>query len=128
MALLLGRGFVLSFRDGRADCLDLVRERLRRESGKIRQLGADYLTYALLDAVIDGYFPAVEAVGEDLEMLEEQVTLHPREGQIHEVYRIRRDLLDLRRAIWPHRDLVNALIRDETPLIDGHTRIYLRDC
>lgn len=128
MAMLLGQGFVLSFRDDRADCLELVRDRLRRESGKIRQYGADYLAYALIDAVIDGYFPAVEALGEDLEELEEAVTLHPQEDQVHEVYRIRRDLLDLRRAIWPHRDLVNALIRDDSPLIDGRTRIFLRDC
>jgi magnesium transporter len=128
IAMLLGEGFVLSFRDGRTDCLGLVRDRLRRENGKMRQYGADYLAYALIDAVIDGYFPAVEALGEDLERLEEEVTLRPQEGQIHEVYRIRRDLLDLRRAIWPHRDLVNALIRDDSPLIDGHTRVFLRDC
>ncbi|WPZ34464.1 magnesium/cobalt transporter CorA [Thalassobaculum sp. OXR-137] len=128
MAMLLGEGFVLSFRDDRADCLELVRERLRRENGRMRQYGAGYLAYALMDAVIDGYFPAVEILGEDLEHLEEAVTLHPQQGQIHEVYRIRRDLLDLRRSIWPHRDLVNALIRDDTPLIDGHTRIFLRDC
>lgn len=128
MAMLVGEGFVLSFRDGRADCLELVRDRLRRENGKFRQQGAGYLAYALIDAVIDGYFPAVETIGEHLERLEEAVTLHPEEGQIHEVYRVRRDLLDLRRAIWPHRDLVNALIRDDSPLIDGHTRVFLRDC
>ncbi|SDG52058.1 MULTISPECIES: magnesium/cobalt transporter CorA [Thalassobaculum] len=128
MAMLLGQGFVLSFRDDRADCLGLVRDRLRRENGKIRQYGADYLAYALIDAVVDGYFPAVEAIGEDLEALEEAVILHPQEGQIHEVYRVRRDLLDMRRAIWPHRDLVNALIRDDSPLIDGRTRVFLRDC
>ena len=128
MAMLLGDGFVLSFCEEKADCLELVRERLRREGGKIRDKGADYLAYALIDAVIDGYFPAAEALGEDLEQLEEEITLHTEEGQIHDVYQIRRDLQDLRRGIWPHRDLVNALIRDDTPLIDSHTRVFLRDC
>lgn len=128
MSLFVGPDFVVTFQGQSHDCLEPVRERLRRGRGKIRQYGADFLAYSLIDAVIDNYFPLVENLGERLEALEDEVTFRPDPEQLSQVHRLRRELLDLRRTIWPHRDLVNALIRDDIPFFQDQTRIYLRDC
>ncbi|MBO6560808.1 MAG: magnesium/cobalt transporter CorA [Nisaea sp.] len=128
MSIFVGPGFVLTFQGQDLKCLEPVRERLRKGRGRIRQYGADFLAYSLIDAAIDNYFPLVESLGERLEKLEDAVTIRPDPGQLSEVHRLRRELLDLRRTIWPHRDLVNALIRGDIPLFEDQTRIYLRDC
>jgi magnesium transporter len=96
--------------------------------GKIRQVGSDYLAYALIDATIDGYFPVLEALGEQIEQLEDDVIAQPEPQQVDRLHRIKRDLLTLRRAVWPTRDMVNDLIRDESPHISPTTRVFLRDC
>jgi len=127
LALLFGPGFVLTVQEEEErDCLDPVRERIRRGRGPIRKAGADYLAYALIDAVIDGFYPVLEIYGERLEDMElESAEANRRMStQIHEV---KRELLTLRRAIWPQRDLVNALLRDESPHVTKETRLYLRD-
>ncbi|MGE3107046.1 MAG: magnesium/cobalt transporter CorA [Phycisphaerales bacterium] len=127
ISLFLGRGFVVTFQERRGDCLDGVRERIRGTE-RFRALGSDYLVYALLDAVIDCYFPALETLGERLEALEEHVVLTPSDDMVHEIHCMKRELLQVRRAIWPLRDAVNSLLRDASPLIRDETRIYLRDC
>ena len=128
VSLFLGEKFVLTFQERVGDCLDPVRDRIRKAKGRIRQAGADYLTYCLIDAIVDGYFPVLEQYGEQLEALEDEIVERPTAQTVGRIHEIKRDLLTLRRAVWPMREAVNVLTRDPTPLITGETRIYLRDC
>ncbi len=128
VSLFLADRVLLTFQERPGDCFDPVRERLRKHRGQIRERGVDYLAYALLDAVIDGYFPVLEAYGERLEVLELAVTKEPSARHAAQIHGMKRDLLILRRAIWPQREMVNALIRDSSPHITEQTRPYLRDC
>lgn len=128
MSLFLGRRFVLTFQEHVGDCLDPVRDRIRHNAGRIRSLGTDFLAYSLLDAVIDAYYPLLEQYGEWLEELEDEVVRRPDADAIQRVRGARRDMLTLRRALWPQRDAVNVLLRDPLPLVADETRIYLRDC
>ncbi|HWV58094.1 MAG TPA: magnesium/cobalt transporter CorA [Longimicrobiales bacterium] len=128
VSLFLGDRFLVTLQESGDDCFEPVRERLRKSNGRIRERGADYLAYTLLDAVVDNYFPVLEAFGERLDVLEDAVVASPRRSLIADVHRTRRDLLNLRRALWPQREALNQLVRDESPLITGETRLYLRDC
>ncbi len=105
-----------------------MRERLRKASGSIRTVGADYLTYALLDAVIDGYYPVLEEYGDRLECEESILYGGPMKASLVPILHLKKDLFMLRRAIWPHREMIAVLSRDELPLISPATRVYLRDC
>ena len=128
LSLLLGKDFVLTFQERPGDCLDPVRERVRKGMGRIRKAPPDYLVYAVLDAVIDSYFPLLEQFGERLEDLEGQVMAKPDAGTVAGINQVKRDLLALRRAVWPQREMTNALLRDEMALVSEQTRPYLRDC
>ncbi len=128
LSLVLGPGFLVSFQERRGDGFDPVRQRLRAGKGRARAAGADYLAYALIDAVIDGYFPVLEAAGDRLDALEEEILLGGRPGAVGRIHVVRRDLLAIRRAIWPLREAISALVRDPDPLVADETRIHLRDC
>lgn len=129
LALFVGRNYVVTFQERAGDWFDPVRARLQNPSGRLRQGGPDYLAYALIDAVIDAYFPILERHGEGLEALEDQLLGHPvPAGVMAELQRSRRDLLTLRRAIWPLREVVNGLMREECRRVTAATRVYLRDC
>jgi len=128
VAICLGRDFVVTFQERPGDCFDPVRRRMQTTNGNIRLRGPDYLAYALIDAVIDAYFPLLEMYGERVEELETEVVERPQAGQIARIHELKRNLLTARRAVWPQRDMINTLLRDDSPLIDAHTRIYLRDC
>ncbi len=127
LGILFGRGYVLTVQEEASrDCLEPVRERLRRGKGSIRRAPADYLVYALLDAVIDGFYPVLETLGERLEDMEIEAASAP-QGASRKIHAIKRNLLDVRRAVWPQRDVVNGLLRDESPHVSKETRVYLRD-
>jgi magnesium transporter len=126
-SLFFGPGVLISFQQVPGDCLDPVRERLRR-GGSIRDRGADFLAYALLDTIIDAYFPVIEDCGTRLEEVELEVLSRPGPHVVRRIHEIRSDLLVLRRAVWPLRDAVNALVRDPHPVIRDETRVFLRDC
>lgn len=128
VAICLGRDFVVTFQERPGDCFDPVRRRMQTTNGNIRLRGPDYLAYALIDAVIDAFFPLLEMYGERVEELETEVVEHPQAGQIARIHELKRNLLTARRAVWPLRDMINTLLRDDSPFIDAHTRIYLRDC
>ncbi|MBI4604388.1 MAG: magnesium/cobalt transporter CorA [Planctomycetes bacterium] len=128
LSLFLGRNFVLTFQETYGDCLDPVRERIRTGTGLVRGSGADYLAYAILDAITDQYFPVVEALGDRIENLEDQVLRSPTPQALRKVYELKRELLSVRRGIWPQRDAINALVRDESGLIGREVQVYLRDC
>ncbi len=127
LGILFGKGFVLTVQEEPLhDCLEPVRERLRRGRGCIRTESADYLAYTLLDAVIDGFYPVLERIGERLEDLEIEAASAPH-GMSRRIHAVKRELLTVRRAIWPQRDLLNGLIRDESPHVSKETRLFLRD-
>ncbi|CAN5811645.1 magnesium/cobalt transporter CorA [soil metagenome] len=128
ISIFLGKGFVLTFQERRGDPLDPVRERLRSGVGRIRANGADYLAYAVLDAIVDHYFPVLEQLGDHLELLEEEILNRPTRASMARLYALKRDLGAFRRSVWPERDTLNTLVRDPSPLITDETRIYLRDC
>jgi magnesium transporter len=128
LSMFLGQNYVLTFQERPGDCFEPIRERIRQAKGRIRQMGADYLAYAVIDAVIDRYFPVIESLGEVIEHLEEEVIASPSPGQIDRLHQVKRDLLNLRRAIWPTREMVNALTRDDSRFVGATTRVFLRDC
>ncbi|MEJ2502318.1 MAG: magnesium/cobalt transporter CorA, partial [Gemmatimonadota bacterium] len=127
ISLFLGDDWVLTFQERPGDGWEPVRERLRAGRGRIRTSGAHYLFYALLDAVVDGYYPLLEEFGARLELLEEAVIDDPREELVGVIHAARRDALTLRHALWPMREAMAQLYRDEFALISDETRIYLRD-
>jgi len=127
-SLFLGGDFVVTFQERHGDCLDPVRERLRRGKGLIRRSGPDYLAYAILDAIIDGYFPVLEAWGEMMDALEREVVENPTRGSLARLHAARRGIQMLRRSVSPMRDAVSSLIRYEGDLVTQQTRVYLRDC
>lgn len=129
LSLFLGPDYVLTFQQQRpGDCLEGVRVRLRTGEGRLRRTGSDFLAWALLDAVVDAYYPALEAYGERLDALEDRILERPTPECIAEIHQVKRDLLAVRRATWPLREVLNSLLRDETPLVTPDTRVYLRDC
>ncbi len=129
VSFILGNHYLLTLQEeADFDCFGPIHERIRSSKGTIRHHGPDYLTYALLDAIIDGFFPVLEAYGEQIEDLESEVVANPTRQTLERIHAIKRELLMLRRAIWPQRDAINALIRDGSDLISADVQIYLRDC
>jgi magnesium transporter len=130
LSLFVGKDFVLTFQEREGDCFEPVRERLRAGKGKLRHAGPDYLAYALIDAIVDAYYPVLEGYGDRLEALEDEVVRSAGAGTdtIEVAHRIRRELISVRRAVWPLREALNTLIRDADDLVADETRIYLRDC
>lgn len=128
VAICLGRDFVITFQQQPCNAFDPVLRRLRAADSPFRRHGADYLAYALIDAAIDTYFPLLEACDEQVEDLETQVVEKPAVDQIPRIHDLKRNLLTARRAVWPQREMLNTLIRDESIFIGSQTVIYLRDC
>src|SRR5262249_32108168 len=127
--LFLGRSFVLTFQERpENDLFESVRLRLRQAHSKLRQSGADYLAYTLLDTAIDGFFPLLEKLGDRLTTLEEAVLEHPTQETMEEIYAVRRTLIGLRRVLWPLRQAVQAFGHDDSDLVTASTRLFLRDC
>ncbi|HEY6873266.1 MAG TPA: magnesium/cobalt transporter CorA [Geobacteraceae bacterium] len=128
ISLVVGANYVISFQEGLdGDAFDPVRERIRNGKGRIRTMGADYLAYALIDAVVDGYFGVLEEVGERIEELEEIVVGDPSRETVRTIHGLKREMIMLRKALWPLREVIGALERRESPLISEPVTIYLRD-
>jgi magnesium transporter len=129
VSLVLGKNYLLTIQEEpEEDCFHGVRQRIEIDRGIIRKQGADYLAYCLLDAIVDGFFPVLEYYGELIEDLEEEVMSRPNRSTLEKIYKVRRELLTIRRAIWPQRDAINSLIRDGSDLISSEVQVYLRDC
>jgi magnesium transporter len=129
VSFFLGRDFIISIQEeGDYDVFDPVRERIRVGRGNIRKAGADYLAYALLDSVIDHYFPALEQLGGAIEDLEDRLLEKPSRGMVVILHEQRRRLTHLRRLIWPMRDVVNSMLHDSSGFISDSSKIFLRDC
>lgn len=129
VSLIVSQNYLLTIQEEpEQDAFEPVRGRIHHDKGIIRQQGTDYLAYALIDAVIDGFFPVLEDYGERLEDLQDEVVAKPTKHTLNKIHKVKRELLLLRRAIWPQRDAINSLIRDDCQLISPPVRIYLRDC
>ncbi len=129
VSIFLGENYIISFHAGSFDPFEPLRNRLRKKSGRIRNQKADYLVYCILDLVIDQGYPVLERFGEDVEMIEETLlSSAPKKSALAEIHRIRRELLLLRRNLWPQREVLNILLRGEHAQFEQSTQIYLRDC
>jgi len=128
VSLFFGKNYVLTFQEHEGDCFEPVRERLRHAKGRVREMGADYLAYALIDSVVDAYYPIVDVYGERMERLDELLSAGQPGNFMGVLHNTRGDLMFLRRAIRPLRDELMRLVRDSHPLIADETIIHLRDC
>jgi magnesium transporter len=129
VSLLLGKHCVITIQeDPAADVFEPVRKRLREGLGNARFLRSDYLAYTLIDAVIDQYFPLSEALGDSIESMEEELLTAPNRDKLEKIHEFRQVLAQLRRAVWPTREVLTRLLRDESGLIAEKTKPFLRDC
>ncbi|MFH7320773.1 magnesium/cobalt transporter CorA [Desulfurivibrio sp. D14AmB] len=128
ISLVLGPNFLLTFQEQSGELFAGVRQRLAGGKGRIRTMGPDYLAYALLDAVVDNYFTVLEQLGEEIENVEDEVIANPEQTTIHRIHLLKRELILLRKSVWPLREILGSLMRqDEQELIGEATNIYLRD-
>ena len=127
ISLILGPNFVFLFRKGKEIPLTPIRERIRNSKGRIRKMGADYLTYTLLDSIVDNYFIILEKLGEKIEFLEEELVTRPTPETLQIIHHLKREMIFLRKAVWPLREVIGGLERGESSLIKETTRVYLRD-
>lgn len=128
ISFFLSGNYVITLQEIPGDSFEAVRQRIRQGKGQIRKMGPDYLAYALIDALIDEYFPVLEVYGERLEELENELLLRPSAELLKTLHQIKRELLVLRRSAWPERELLSNLQRNDSQLIRPEVQIYLRDC
>jgi magnesium transporter len=127
VSLILGSTFVISFQESEGDVFDPIRERIRADKGRIRKMGADYLAYALMDAVVDNYFTILEKLGEGIEDMEEELVNNPTPETLQAIHHLKREMIFLRKSVWPLREVINRLEKWESSLLNKSTSIYLRD-
>ncbi len=127
VSFVIGKGYVFSFQERFGDVFEPVRERLREGKGRLRTRGTDYLAYALIDAIIDSYFQILERIGDHIEELEELVLSDPTLPVMHRIHHLKREMLVLRRAVWPLREVLGSLYRGEVPLMTQESQIFIRD-
>ena len=127
VSLILGSNFVISFQEREGDAFDPVRDRIRNAKGRIRKAGADYLAYTLLDAIVDNYFIILESLGETIEETEEQLATNPNPETLQLIHALKKEMIFLRKSIWPLREVISGLERCESSLIHESTGAYLRD-
>jgi magnesium transporter len=130
VSMFLGKHFLITLQEeAEFDVFEPVRVRIRNTTGTIRKMGPDYLAYALLDSIIDHYYPVLEDVGAKIDLIEEDlVQLQPGRSPVGELHGHKRRLARIRRFVWPVRELINALMHDEGGLVTKATKVYLRDC
>lgn len=128
ISFIQGSNYLLSFQESDGDVFDAVRDRLRNSKGRVRSNGADYLLYALMDAIVDNYFNLMETMGDKIEELEENLfSEKPNKDLIHEIHVLKREILKIRRVVYPLREVVNQIDKVDPSLITEKTQLYLRD-
>lgn len=127
-SIIIGRDYLISIGEKEGDVFDSIRSRLRNGSGRIRNEGTAYLAYCLLDAIVDNYFTVLEKFGDEIEEVEEIIVKGPQNpATLKNVHRLKREMLYIHKAIWPLREVCASLVRDENPLIDENSKVYIRD-
>jgi magnesium transporter len=127
LSLLFSDDFVLSFRETESGIFNTLRDRIRNSLGRIRKMGTDYLTYTLMDAVVDHYFVVMERMGEKIDSLENEVVANPKRETLRGVQQLRDEILLVRRSVWPLREVVSLLEKAESPLVDKSSSLFFRD-
>lgn len=127
VSFILGTNYLISFQEVEGDIFAQIRERIRTSKGRLRKSGPDYLAYCLLDAIIDNYFVVLDEMGEKIDELQDQVLDHPTPEILARIHRTKREMIFLRKAIRPVRELVNSLLKSESMLISDATDVFLRD-
>ena len=127
VSLVLGNNYVISFQEKEGDVFNPIRNRIKNSKGRIRKMSADYLAYAIIDAVVDNYYIILEKNNEKIEALEEELVTNPTPKILHLIHDLKREMLFIRKSIWPLREAVNSMERGESPLIHDSTQVYLRD-
>jgi len=127
VSIVQGNNFVITFQEFAGDVFQPIRERIKEGKGRLRKRSADYLTYALVDVIVDNYYLVLEKFGATIEYLEDSVIGNPNSSLVHDIHKMKSDLIFLRKSIWPLREVIGELIRDENPLIQESTFPYLRD-
>lgn len=127
VSLVLGPNYVISFQEAESQVFELVRERIRNSKGRIRQMGADYVAYSLIDAIIDNYFDVLEQLGEKIDLVEEKLVSDPTNEILQTIHIFKREMIYVRKAVWPVREVLNNLEHGESALINETTVVYVRD-
>ncbi|HEX2868577.1 MAG TPA: magnesium/cobalt transporter CorA [Ignavibacteriales bacterium] len=127
VSLIIGKNYVISFQEDAFDEFETVRDNLRKNKGRARELGPDYLAYRLLDVVLDNYFSVLETVGDNIEIIEDELVANPTKQTLEKIYRLKGDMILIRRAVWPLREVIGSLEKTESDLIAKTSRPYLRD-
>ena len=128
ISIVLGKDFVISFQeDANRDVFDPLRQKLAIAQSKLRQRGADYLNYTMLDLIVDNYYNVMEKLGDEIEMLEEELIRRSNPSSLARINQVRKELIILKRNIAPVRDLINSIIRSESDLLEDRTTKYFKD-
>ena len=127
-SLVIGKNYLISFQDGiEGDVWGGIRNKLRAGKSRIHKSGPDYLAYNILDAIIDQYFVILEHLGDKIESLEQEVIMRPEPNTLRKIYTLKREMVALRKTIWPVREMINSFNRTESTLVTKNTKIYMRD-
>lgn len=127
VSIILGSNCVISFQEKEGDVFNPIRERIRNSKGRIRKSGADYLAYVLMDAIVDNYFIILEKMGEKIEGMEDELVAHPTPENLQTIQGLKRDMIFLRKSVWPLREIISGLQRSESDLMQDSTAAYMRD-
>jgi len=127
ISMVVGSNYIISFQENDNNTFHQIRERIKNTNGKIRTKGADYLAYALIDCIVDYYYIALEYLGEKIEQLEDELMLDPGPNVLKEIHTLKTEMLFVRKAIWPLREIINVLARGDSTLFNHDTLIYFRD-
>lgn len=127
VGLILGSNFVISFQEKKGNVFDPVKQRIISGKGRIRTRGADYLAYALIDVIVDGYFLIIERIGDQIEDLEEDLLDGPRPETMQDIHSLKREMLQFRKSVWPLQEIIRRLERGESDMFNESTEIYLKD-
>ena len=127
VSFILGERYLVSFQERPGDCFNIIRQRIREDKGIIRKMGADYLAYSLLDVIVDGYFTALERIGDRIEDIEDKLVLDPEIDTLHDIYEMKRVMIAIRKSVWPLREVINHLDRVSNKHFKEGTSLYIRD-
>jgi magnesium transporter len=127
ISIILGPTFVISFQEKETDIFKPIRERIRAGKGRLRKSGADYLAYSLIDTIVDNYFTILEHLGEKIEIIEESLVKNPSTQTLQAIQHLKREMIFLRKSVWPLRETISSLERTECQLIQESTGLFLKD-